>query len=82
MEAESVGSRSRWARSGGPRAGEPANLETLILEVQAKGNPREVLPRAIMLRNDYGIRVEAVLSDEQRKHWREMLGKSLDVFTD
>ena len=45
-------------------------------------DPREVLPRAIKLRNDYGIKVEAVLSDAQRKQWREMLGKSVDVFTD
>jgi Spy/CpxP family protein refolding chaperone len=57
-------------------------LQTLILEAQTKGNPREVLPRAIKLRNDYGIKVEAVLSDAQRKQWREMLGKSVDVFTD
>ena len=42
-------------------------LQTLILEAQTKGNPREVLPRAIKLRNDYGIKVEAVLSDAAEK---------------
>ena len=57
-------------------------LRTLILEAQTNGNPGEVLPRAIKLRNDYGIKVEAVLSEAQRKQWREMLGKPVDVFTD
>jgi hypothetical protein len=50
-------------------------IEPLIKEAQSGGNPEEIRPRAIKIRKEHEGKIEAILTDDQRKRWKEMLGK-------
>jgi hypothetical protein len=54
-------------------------IEPLIKEAQTKGNPEEVRPKAMKVRKDYAGKVQAILTETQKKQWQEMLGKPLDL---
>ena len=54
-------------------------IQPLIAEAQERGNPREIQPRVIRIRDDLEARLEALLTDAQRTKWKEMLGKSMDM---
>jgi hypothetical protein len=54
-------------------------IEPLIKEAQSGGKPEEIRPKVMKLRKEYGGRFEAILSNEQKKQWQEMLGKALDL---
>ncbi|MCW3051138.1 MAG: hypothetical protein JWN14_308, partial [Chthonomonadales bacterium] len=45
-------------------------------------NPQEIRSKVIKLREKHEEKMETFLSDVQRKQWKEMLGKPLDVLSD
>jgi len=54
-------------------------LEALIKDAQSGGNPHEIRPKIMKVRNEHEGRIEALPSDAQKKQWKEMLGKRLDL---
>jgi hypothetical protein len=50
-------------------------VEPLVKEAQEKGNPEEVRPRVLKIRQEHAGKVEAILTGDQKKRWKEMLGK-------
>ncbi|HUY32892.1 MAG TPA: hypothetical protein VMV69_08935 [Pirellulales bacterium] len=49
----------------------------LIKEAQSGGNPEQIRPKVMKLRKEHEDRIEALLTDAQKKQWKEMLGKPL-----
>ncbi len=47
----------------------------LIKEAQSGGNPEEIRPKVMKLRKEQEGKIEALLTDAQKKQWKEMLGK-------
>ena len=54
-------------------------IEPLMKEAQNGGNPQAIGPKIMKLRKEQEDRIDALLSDAQKKHWQEMLGKPLDL---
>jgi hypothetical protein len=54
-------------------------FEPLMKEAQKGGNPREIGPKIRKIRKEQEQRIEALLSDAQKKQWKEMLGKPFDL---
>jgi hypothetical protein len=54
-------------------------VEPLIKESQSGGKPEEIYPKIVKIRKEHEARAEALLTDAQRKQWKEMLGKPLDL---
>jgi hypothetical protein len=54
-------------------------IEPLMKEAQQGGNPEEIRPRVMKIRAEHVGRIEALLSDAQKKQWKEMLGKALHL---
>ncbi len=52
----------------------------LMKEAKASGNPQEILPKVTKLRLDCQAKIEALLSDAQRKQWKEMTGPPLVIW--
>ena len=48
-------------------------------EAQEGGNPQEIMPKMMKLRKEHESKIEALLTDAQKKQWKEMLGKQLDL---
>lgn len=55
-------------------------IEPLMKEAKSTGNPEEVLPKVIRLRLDCQGQIEALLSDAQKKQWKEMIGKPFVIW--
>jgi hypothetical protein len=55
------------------------NVEALIKEAQAGGNPEEIRPKIEKLRKDHAQKLEAVLTDAQKKQWKELLGPPFEL---
>ena len=55
------------------------NVESLVKEVQAGGNPAEIRPKIEQLRKDHAQKLEAILTDAQKKQWKEMLGPPFEL---
>jgi hypothetical protein len=55
--------------------------QALMAEIQKGANPDAIRPKALQLRLDLEVKLEALLTDAQKKQWKEMLGKpvALDV---
>jgi len=51
----------------------------LVKEAEAGGNPQEIRPRIMEIRREHGDRIEVILSDAQKRRWKEMLGKPLKL---
>ena len=47
----------------------------LIKEAQSGGDPEEIRPKVMKIRKEHEDKIEAVLTDAQKKQWKEMLGK-------
>ena len=47
-------------------------------EVQSGGDPQEIGPKIMKIRLEHEGKIEAILSDAQKKQWKKMLGKSFD----
>jgi hypothetical protein len=54
-------------------------IEPLIKEAQSGGDPEEIRPKIMKIRKDHEGQLAALLTDDQRKQWKEMLGKPLDL---
>jgi hypothetical protein len=54
-------------------------IEPLMKEAQKGGNPQEIGPKIRKIRKEQEERIEALLSDAQKKRWKELLGKPLDL---
>jgi hypothetical protein len=54
-------------------------IEPLLKEAQKGGKPEEIRPKVMKIRKEHRGRIEALLSDGQKKQWKEMLGKPLDL---
>jgi len=52
-------------------------VEPLIKEAHSGGNPEDIRPKVMKLRKDHEGKIEALLTDAQKKQWKEMLGKPL-----
>ena len=54
-------------------------IAPLIKEAQSGGNPQEIRPKIMKIRKEHEGKIEALLTDAQKKQWKEMLGKPLDL---
>ena len=54
-------------------------IEPLIKESQTGGNPQEIRLKVIKMRQDCQGKMEALMSDAQKKQWQEMIGKPFDT---
>jgi hypothetical protein len=54
-------------------------IEPLIKEAESGGDPEEIRPKIMKIRKEHERKVEDLLTDDQRKRWKEMLGKPLDL---
>src|SRR5258707_5540095 len=44
-----------------------------------RSKPEEIRPKMMKIRKEQEGKIEALLSDAQKKQWKEMLGKPLDL---
>ncbi len=54
-------------------------VEPLVKEAQSGGNPEEIRPKIEQLRKDHAKKLEAVLTDAQKKQWKELLGPPFEL---
>jgi Spy/CpxP family protein refolding chaperone len=54
-------------------------LEPLVKEAQKGSKPEEVRPKMMKIRKDHEERIEALLNEAQKRRWKEMLGKPLNL---
>ena len=54
-------------------------VEPLVKEAQSGGNPDEIRPKIEQLRKDHGKKLEAALTDAQKKQWKELLGPPFEL---
>jgi hypothetical protein len=54
-------------------------IEPIMKEAQSGGNPQEIGPKIMKIRKYYEYRIEAKLSAAQKKQWKEIRGKPLDL---
>jgi len=54
-------------------------IKALMEEIQQGGNPVEIQPKVLKSRADLEGQLEALLTDAQKKQWKEMLGKPMDL---
>jgi hypothetical protein len=54
-------------------------IEPLIKEAQSGGKPEEIRPKIFKIRDEYAKKLEAVLTDDQQKKWKDMLGEPFDL---
>jgi hypothetical protein len=50
-------------------------IQPLLKEVQSGGKPEEIGPKVMKIRKEHEAKVEALLTDAQKKQFQEMLGK-------
>jgi hypothetical protein len=55
------------------------SVESLVKEVQSGGKPEESRPKIEQARKDHGKQLEAILTDAQKKQWKELLGPPFDL---
>src|SRR5205807_4203166 len=54
-------------------------IELLVKEAQKGGKPEEIRPKVMKIRKEHESKIEASLNDAQKKQWKEMLGKPLNL---
>ncbi len=54
-------------------------IKPLIQEAESGGNPEEIRPKVMKIRKEHEHKIEALLTDTQKKQWSEMLGKLLNL---
>ena len=54
-------------------------IEPLMKEVESGGKPEEIRPKVLKVRKEHEGRIEAFLTDGQKRQWKEILGEPLDV---
>jgi hypothetical protein len=56
-------------------------IEPLLEAAQKGGNPDEIRPKVLRIRQDLQGKLEALLTADQKKRWKEMRGKPVDLGT-
>jgi hypothetical protein len=51
----------------------------LIKEAESGGDPQEIWPKIMKIRKEHEGKLEALLTDTQKKQWKEMLGTPLNL---
>ncbi len=51
----------------------------LIKEAEAGGDKQEIWPKIMKLKKEHEAEVEGLLTDTQKKQWKEIVGKPLDL---
>jgi hypothetical protein len=54
-------------------------IEPLVKQAQSGGNPDEIRPKIEQLRKDHAKKLEGVLTDAQKKQWKELLGPPFEL---
>ncbi len=54
-------------------------VEPLFKQAQSGGNPAEIRPKIEKVRQDHAKKLEAVLTDDQKKQWKELLGLPFEL---
>ena len=54
-------------------------VHALVKEAQSGGKPEEIPPKINKIRAECAKQLEAVLTDEQNKQWKDILGKPFDL---
>jgi len=54
-------------------------MTPLLKDVDSGGDPQEIWPKLMRIRKEHEGRIEALLSDAQKRRWKEILGKPLDL---
>ena len=54
-------------------------IEPLMKEAKSGGNPEEIRPKVIKLRQDCQTTMEVLMSDAQKAQWKEMIGAPFDT---
>jgi hypothetical protein len=54
-------------------------VEPLVKQAQSGGNPEEIRPKIEQLRKDHAKKLEALLTDAQKKQWKELLGPPFEL---
>ncbi|WP_202947401.1 hypothetical protein [Zavarzinella formosa] len=54
-------------------------VEPLMKEARSGGNPEEIRPKVMKIRKEHEGKIEALLTDAQKKQWQEMLGKAVSL---
>lgn len=52
-------------------------IAPLIKEAESGGDPQEIRPKVMTIRKEHEDKLEALLTDTQKKQWKAMLGKPL-----
>jgi len=53
--------------------------QALMAEIHKGANPDSIRPKALQLRLDLEVKLETLLTDTQKKQWKEMLGQPVDL---
>jgi hypothetical protein len=59
--------------------GAQQKIRPLIEEAQAKGNPKEIQPKVIKIRDELEESLEGILSGDQKTQWKAMRGKPIEM---
>jgi hypothetical protein len=54
-------------------------IEFLLKEVEKGGSPEEIRPKAMTIRKEHAGKIEALLTEAQKKQWQQLLGKPFDL---
>lgn len=54
-------------------------IEPLAREAEASGNPAEIRPKVLKLRKEHEAKIEAILTETQKRQWQALLGKRLEL---
>ena len=54
-------------------------IEPVINEARSGGRPEEIGPKLMKTRRQFEGKIETILSAAQKRQWKEMLGKPLDL---
>lgn len=52
--------------------------QPLAREAESGGDPEKIKPKLLKLRQNQAVKIEAILTEGQKKQWRTLLGKALD----
>jgi hypothetical protein len=53
-------------------------IQPLMKEAQSGGKPEEIGPKVMKIHKEQEGKIEAILTDAQKKQWKELLGKPFD----
>jgi hypothetical protein len=54
-------------------------IEPVIKEVEKGGKPEEIRPRVMKIRKEHEAKIEELLTEKQKKQWKDLLGKPFDL---